>query len=79
MVTEHCPEAGHSSGLIVSPPPLHHGVQQPSLRTPADGIPHLAGIRARLLTGGPSIQPAGSPPPQEPSTNPWKPLVCWCS
>ena len=27
-------------------------VQQPFLRTHADGIPHLAGIRARWLSGG---------------------------
>ena len=29
------------------------GVQHPSQRTQADGIPHLPGIRARLLTGAP--------------------------
>ena len=29
------------------------GVQYPSLRTPADGIPHLAGIRSRWVTGVP--------------------------
>ena len=35
------------------PPKIGGGVQQPCLRTPADGIPHLAGIRARWSTGGP--------------------------
>ena len=37
-----------------TPPPKNGGrVQQTFLRTPADGIPHLTGIRARQLTGGP--------------------------
>ena len=37
-----------------TPPPKNGGgVQQLFLRTPANGIPHLAGIRARWLTGGP--------------------------
>ena len=37
-----------------TPPPKNGGgVQQPFLHTPADGIPHLAGIRTRWSTGGP--------------------------
>ena len=43
---------------------------RPFICTPADGIPTSNRIRARWLTGGPSIQPASSPLPREPSTNP---------
>ena len=42
MVTEHCPEAGHSSGLLLSAPCI-----------PADGIPPSSQHPARWLTGGP--------------------------
>ena len=44
------------------PPKIGRGVQQPFLRTPADGIPlHLAGIRARWSTGAPLL----------PNSKPW--------
>ena len=37
-----------------TPPPKNGGgVQQPFLRTPADGIPYLTGIRGRWLYGDP--------------------------
>ena len=54
--------------LLLSPPPKSGGgVQQPFLRTPADGIPHLAGIRpAGRLVAPPFNQQVphlhGSPP-----------------
>ena len=34
-------------------PTIGGGVQHPSLRTPTDGIPHLAEIQARWMTGDP--------------------------
>ena len=42
--------ADYSSALVGPPNTIF---QQPFLRTPADGIPHLAGIRARWLTDVP--------------------------
>ena len=55
-----------------TPPPKNGGkVQQPFLRTPADGIPPSNRNPSPLVDWWPpSIQPAGAPPPREPSTNP---------
>ena len=45
--------------------------QQPFIRTPADGIPPSNRNPDQLVDWWPpSIQPAGAPPPREPSTNP---------
>ena len=55
-----------------TPPPKNdRGVQQPFLRTPDDGIPPSKRNAGPLVDcWPPSIQPAGAPPPREPSTNP---------
>ena len=53
------------------PPKNGGGVQQPILRTPADGIPPSNRLPDTLIDWWPpSIQPAGAQPSREPSTNP---------
>ena len=39
--------------VVVGPAIIGKGVRQPLLGMPYDGIPHLVGIQARWLTGGP--------------------------
>ena len=66
-----------------TPPPKNGGrVQQPFLRTPADGIPLSNRTQGPLVDWWPiSIPPEGAPPPRESSTNPRHVVVClcWCS
>ena len=58
--------------VVPTPTPKHDGGANNVFYShrSAAGIPHISCIRSRWSTGGPSIQPAGGPPPRKLSINP---------